>query len=171
MLYLCPKCEQHSITASECSYCQHKPNTSSSPILNNPAKHLLWGALLTGCLKNNYVEPEIMALYGGPPVEDETPPLLHDLKDMDDDGFENDVDCDDTDPNTHPGAAEMESTTECMTDADGDGFGAKISVGASGHDCDDTDALSFPGSEDCPKMFVPEEVPTPLYGVAPDIRE
>ena len=32
-------------------------------------------------------------------------------------------DCDDTDAMTYPGAAESDSETECMRDADEDGFG------------------------------------------------
>jgi hypothetical protein len=44
----------------------------------------------------------------------------------DDDGdgyYSCDDDCDDTDAYTFPGAAYLDSTTECMTDADGDGYG------------------------------------------------
>ncbi len=36
---------------------------------------------------------------------------------------EPDGDCDDEDEFTYPGAAELESLTECMTDGDGDGYG------------------------------------------------
>ena len=32
-------------------------------------------------------------------------------------------DCDDSDPNTYPGVATFDSTTLCMRDADGDGYG------------------------------------------------
>lgn len=44
--------------------------------------------------------------------------------------------------NTWPGAAESESKTDCMTDADDDGYGAqKPAAGViAGVDCDDTDA-------------------------------
>ena len=34
------------------------------------------------------------------------------------------TDCDDADPHTHPGAAELDSSIACLTDADGDGYGA-----------------------------------------------
>ena len=32
------------------------------------------------------------------------------------------LDCDDADAMTYPGAAYLESPTECLTDADGDGW-------------------------------------------------
>ncbi len=35
-------------------------------------------------------------------------------------------DCDDTDPFTFPGSAELDSTTTCMKDADGDGYGEPV---------------------------------------------
>ena len=35
-------------------------------------------------------------------------------------------DCDDADPVTYPGAAFNESTTACMTDFDGDGYGEDL---------------------------------------------
>jgi len=49
-------------------------------------------------------------------------------------------DCDDDDPATHPGAAENDSTTACMRDADGDGWGddSATSPITPGTDCDDT---------------------------------
>ncbi|MFM7200107.1 MAG: putative metal-binding motif-containing protein, partial [Myxococcota bacterium] len=61
-------------------------------------------------------------------------------------------DCVDTDKNTFPGAAEKESTTACMTDADGDGYGAKVPASgvAVGTDCVDTDKLINPtATESC----------------------
>ena len=55
-------------------------------------------------------------------------------------------DCDDSDPNTYPGAAENDSETECMTDADGDGYGSDASVSpvTAGTDCDDSNADIHP---------------------------
>lgn len=62
---------------------------------------------------------------------------------------ENKDDCDDSDPNTHPGAAKLDSKTECMKDSDLDGFGdmnpANKSVKA-GTDCNDDSAATFPGA-------------------------
>ena len=43
--------------------------------------------------------------------------------DSDCDGSLFEDDCDDTDPQAYPGAAENESSTLCMRDADNDGFG------------------------------------------------
>ncbi|MAA80572.1 MAG: hypothetical protein CL916_15055 [Deltaproteobacteria bacterium] len=63
--------------------------------------------------------------------------------DDDGDGFtEKEGDCDDIDAFTFPGSAEREAVFACMTDADGDGWGAKEPVFgvAAGTDCDDLDA-------------------------------
>ena len=64
-----------------------------------------------------------------------------DCVDEDGDGIDTcDGDCDDGDPATHPGAAENDSTTACMRDADGDGWGDDSASGpiTPGTDCDDT---------------------------------
>ncbi|HJN74333.1 MAG TPA: MopE-related protein [Myxococcota bacterium] len=55
-------------------------------------------------------------------------------------------DCDDGDPDTWPGAAGFDSTTACMQDSDGDGFGQDTpSAGVSpGSDCDDDDPSIHP---------------------------
>jgi len=60
-------------------------------------------------------------------------------------------DCDDTNPATHPGAAEKEDRpAECMTDADGDGWGDASATGdvVAGRDCDDTDPTLTPEDHD-----------------------
>ena len=43
--------------------------------------------------------------------------------DKDCDGFTAEFDCDDNDANTYPKAAYLESSTSCMRDQDGDGYG------------------------------------------------
>ncbi len=59
-------------------------------------------------------------------------------------------DCDDSDSDTFPGAAETESTTACMNDDDADGYGDEtVSSGVTaGTDCDDTDATVSPGDSE-----------------------
>ena len=75
------------------------------------------------------------------------------MVDNDDDGFYADMDdCDDSDPNTFPGAAVEDSDTACMTDADGDGYGDANPANESvepGTDCDDSDPDINPGNENC----------------------
>jgi len=64
-------------------------------------------------------------------------------------GFvEDDTDCDDTDPFTHPGAAAIEDLSACMTDGDGDGYGALVVVAGAvaGTDCDDDEPSTHPGA-------------------------
>ena len=69
------------------------------------------------------------------------------------DGYvDNNTDCDDQSDTTYPGAAEFESETDCMTDADGDGFGSVDVEGSTiaGTDCDDVEGNIYPdASERC----------------------
>ena len=53
---------------------------------------------------------------------------------------DNTIDCDDNNPYTYPGAAFMESDTECRKDVDGDGYGSAVTSSAvfAGGDCDDS---------------------------------
>ena len=58
-------------------------------------------------------------------------------------------DCDDADSRTFPGAAPADSTTDCLTDLDEDGYGAADGV-FPGTDCDDYDpAVSPAQAETC----------------------
>ncbi len=58
------------------------------------------------------------------------------------------TDCDDTDVDTYPGAAENESATDCMKDTDGDGYGDENPPAGvmAGTDCDDGNPAIFPGA-------------------------
>ncbi|MCB9762038.1 MAG: putative metal-binding motif-containing protein [Alphaproteobacteria bacterium] len=68
--------------------------------------------------------------------------------DPDGDGVAWPEDCANDDPATSPGAAWLDSETACMTDADGDGYGAAAPhAGAQpGTDCDDSDASVHPAA-------------------------
>ena len=66
--------------------------------------------------------------------------------DQDGDGYTPEQgDCNDFDEFTHPGAAHNESTTACMTDLDGDGYGDIAGIDP-GTDCNDSDDSINPGA-------------------------
>jgi hypothetical protein len=82
--------------------------------------------------------------------------------DDDGDGFSPcDGDCDEADALTFPGAAELDSETECMTDTDGDGWGENTPLEevTSGTDCDDGDPSSTVIAEDgdCDGVPTPDD--------------
>ena len=60
-----------------------------------------------------------------PPVDtsdtQDTSDTGEEIIDGDGDGYTNDVDCDDDNPFAYPGAAENESSDDCMSDRDEDG--------------------------------------------------
>ena len=70
-------------------------------------------------------------------------------------------DCDDNDPNTYKGAAELEDPEACMTDADDDGWGEpNPAPGVTpGTDCDDSNPYAFPGAAelDDPRACMEDE--------------
>ena len=125
---VCNNCHQHYIE-STCPHCAHVPKGHPTKMLG-----LILGVGLTACAVAE-------SKYGVPMV------------DNDDDGFYADMDdCDDSDPNTFPGAAVEDSDTACMTDADGDGYGDANPANESvepGTDCDDSDPDINPGNENC----------------------
>jgi large repetitive protein len=58
------------------------------------------------------------------------------------------TDCVDSDAKTYPGVASKDSTTACMTDADGDKYGSTTAPagGTAGTDCDDSKSGVKPGA-------------------------
>jgi hypothetical protein len=59
-------------------------------------------------------------------------------------------DCNDNDDKTFPGSAEKESTTDCMTDADEDGYGSQTPAAGvlTGTDTYDDDPTTYPGANE-----------------------
>ena len=82
-------------------------------------------------------------LYDG--IDNDCNAATLDTVDADGDGENSDTDCDDLDNSTYSGAAANDSTTACMTDADGDGYG-DINGTTAGTDCDDSDSMVNPGA-------------------------
>ena len=72
--------------------------------------------------------------------------------DSDGDGFSVLFDCEDDPANgglfAYPGAAELESSSACMIDADEDGYGDSNASGnvIAGGDCDDSEEFAYPGA-------------------------
>jgi subtilisin-like proprotein convertase family protein len=124
---------------------------------------------LTGCSIGLTPVPNVSDSGGYPVLTDDTAALDEtnedddsgqdgeDCVDADSDGIDTcSGDCDDDDSNTYPGAAEADSSTACMTDADGDGYGSDspLSGVTAGTDCDDTNS-----------NFSPSQTETPFDGV------
>ena len=63
-----------------------------------------------------------------PEIVEDDDVLITPRTDNDGDGFVYCEDCDDDDPLTYVGNAYMDSTTECMIDADEDGYGADLTL-------------------------------------------
>ena len=172
---LCQACGQHYwMTDPHCPHCKATSQSKWLKGSTNAAVTLLLGLGVVGC--NNETtkdsaqviepsgEPEYGvpavpidtagdALYGVPDsggISDTADSPLYGVPDVDNDGdgFSMDIDCDDDDLNTYPGAAELDSSSNCMTDADGDGYGNSTPSNPNvspGTDCDDSNPDIFPG--------------------------
>jgi hypothetical protein len=115
--------------------CPHCPGIQ---IKSKISLALLMGLSLSACEEKS--EPDIQALYGDAMI------------DSDGDGYDEETDCDDQDALTYPGAAEIDSTEECMRDLDDDGYGDSQPDNSNviaGTDCDDSDPSINPGEENC----------------------
>lgn len=161
---LCQACGQHFwMIDTQCPHCKTSSKSKWLKESTNAAVTLLLGLGVVGCNNNSnkdstevndsavIIEPSGDALYGVPDSGIDTADApLYGVPDVDNDvdGFPMEVDCDDENPNTYPGAAELESTTACMTDEDGDGYGDSNPSNANvtpGTDCDDSNPDVFPG--------------------------
>jgi subtilisin-like proprotein convertase family protein len=115
--------------------------------------------LLTGCNIGLQTVPSLSD-SGYPTLDDSgTPDDTDDTQtdgdcvDADSDGVDTcSGDCDDSDSNTWPGAAEADSATACMTDADGDGYGSDSPASGvtAGTDCNDANSNLSPGQPETP---------------------
>jgi hypothetical protein len=152
-LTVCSKCTSHIFSyEKECPHCGALRNRSSYTGKRATLTLLLGLATMTACgedSKTDSTEPETEPAEepAVEPAEDQAAYGIPDI-DEDDDGWTNYEDCDDNDSNTFPGSAETDSTTECMTDADGDGYG-DINAQAPavpGTDCDDSNADIHPAA-------------------------
>jgi hypothetical protein len=135
MIKICNSCHQHFLAIE--NECQNCTPQQSSLISKAPMLALILG-LGVSCGDKNETDPSVTALYGDPGIDE------------DQDGYFMQEDCDDSDANTYPGAAELDSTTECMTDADNDGYGDMDSVSpiVAGTDCNDSDDNTNPAAEE-----------------------
>ena len=134
-LRTCTKCNTVYL-ASETSC----PSCSSTKVSNKTIPvAILMGIGMMGCEE---IKPEVddRALYGA------------DIVDVDEDGYDAGIDCDDADPLAFPGAAPQDSESECMRDADEDGYGDSTPTNenvTAGTDCDDEDPDVNPGAGNC----------------------
>jgi len=99
---------------------------------------LLLGLTMSACEEKS--DQDVQALYGVAFV------------DSDGDDYNEEIDCDDQDALTYPGAAEIDSTEECMRDLDDDGYGDSQPDNPNviaGTDCNDSDPYINPGEGNC----------------------
>ena len=146
-LKLCSSCLQHHLaTDPHCPRCDGSANGSSkrtrAPSFPSLRVSTLLGlgmnVAVYGCVGGKYGMADSGFWDSGGTTTD-----------MDGDGYNESVDCDDSNAAIHPGAAENELTDACTEDADGDGWGAQTPTGSgvtAGTDCDDTKAEVYPGA-------------------------
>ena len=165
-LTVCAKCAHHIFIKDKvCPHCGHVRQNTISYTGKRATLTLLMGlATLTACGEDEKdtadaepaVEPAGEPEYGVVDTSVPEPDMQEDYGvpdiDMDEDGYFDYEDCNDNDPNTFPGSAENDSTTDCMTDADGDGYGdsGAQSPVIPGTDCNDADGSVYPGATETP---------------------
>ena len=100
-----------------------------------------------GCAEPNPDEPAQPEGTNEPDVNVDTGPPG---TDADGDGhYAESTDCDDSSPFVYSGAAENDSSTACLEDKDGDGYGAETPVSPhaeAGTDCNDDLSTTFPNA-------------------------
>ncbi len=146
-LKLCSSCLQHHLaTDAHCPRCEVRSKRTRAPNAPSLRVSTLLGlgmnVAVYGCVGGKYGMAETGFWDSGGTTTD-----------MDNDGYNESIDCDDTKATVHPGAAENERVLACTEDADGDGWGAQTPTGTgvtAGTDCDDTRAEVYPGATETP---------------------
>ena len=175
-LRICGSCANHILVSDlTCPHCGAKSAAEPSPTsLLTPGRKtsrvsvataLLFGLSLTACGEKEDTSSEPAAEPSEPAVEPAGEPEYGvpdtgfeadygvPMIDNDADGFYEDEDCNDNSAATFPGAGTNEADpAACMTDADGDGYGAisPESGAVAGTDCNDGDASINPAAAEVP---------------------
>jgi len=135
-LYICNTCNQHIVQPNTCPHCT-KPNTmTKGAVLGIPMAIMLG----LGCSKKETAPtPEVMALYGGPPIE------------MEEVDLQTDTENNDSEDNN---AGENSEATETGTEKNG-----------SSKNDDSEEQTENEAAETELKPDPVEEIVKPLYGV------